>query len=104
MVLMKRFFLFAFILVVLAAASLTALLRTTAGSKWVIRQAILRYVPFQEGGYETITGNILEGITLEDLALFDIKGLPAGNVLRIQRLTIDGKKALSGGLIVEIDN
>ena len=80
------------------------LVYTTPGSKFVADQMISEFVDHRDLAYKNLEGNLGSGMTFENLEIRDIKNLPAGTTLKIQRLFVNLTSFGLNGVTVEIEN
>jgi len=77
---------------IVIGCALYFLIYTTPGSQLVAGRVISEIADREDIAYSTIEGNLGSGLILENLEIKDIKDLPLGSVLRIQKLFLRLKK------------
>jgi len=92
------------VLIVVVATMLWWGLATTRGGRFIAEKTFEGYTDDGVAEIDQTRGNFIEGITFNDLELNDIKALPAGSKLKIQRLFLSLKSLSPDGLVVEVEN
>src|SRR5688572_1231102 len=64
---------------------------TTAGASFIAHELFRRYVEAEEKTIERVEGTLYKGVSIYNIEFKDLKGLPVGSVLRIQRVTLLSK-------------
>ncbi|MBN3038122.1 MAG: translocation/assembly module TamB domain-containing protein [Candidatus Omnitrophica bacterium] len=77
---------------------------TTDGSSLILCKGVSEYIECDDIEIKNITGNLSSALTLNDIELKDLEGLPPGSYLKLQKLEIDAKSFNLAGLNVKIDN
>ncbi|MFH1846474.1 MAG: translocation/assembly module TamB domain-containing protein [Candidatus Omnitrophota bacterium] len=95
---------FAAIAVLLAGGTIYYAVFTPQGSNFIIRTLISQYVKTENTSVKKTTGNFSETLVYQDIEFRDLKWLPQGNLLKIQRLEITLDSFSLGGLSVKIRN
>lgn len=80
------------------------LIFTTHGSTLLVKFAISRYVASKEININKIQGHLSQGLTLSEVELGGLKGLPAGSVFKIQQLRVSLHPFKFDSLNFEIEN
>lgn len=75
------------VFVLLLAGAGYFLLATEQGSQWLARTVINRFVKAREIDIGNFEGTLADEIVLENAVFENLKGLPEGSILRIQKLT-----------------
>ncbi len=89
---------------VICACGILWLLRTTQGSQFLAREVMKHYLQDVMITAGEPVGNLVEGMTFANLELDNMKNLPQGSKLKIQKLFIHFTSFGLDGLAVNIDN
>lgn len=92
------------VLLLFLSALIYYFLFTTKGSSAIAKFTLSRYLEPQNIDIEKIEGNLSETLSFYDLELENLKGLPEGSTIRIQKLEISFTSFNPGGLNIRIDN
>jgi hypothetical protein len=76
------------VFILLLAGTGYFLVATEKGSRWLSSTVINRFVKAREIKVGDFHGTLAEGVIFENAVFEDLKGLPKGSVLRIQKLTV----------------
>ena len=99
-----KIFLFFIIIMLLVLSFGYFSLYTKTGSKFVADKMISQFVDYGEIDYKNMTGNLASGLTFQNLEIKDVKNLPEGTILKIQRLFFNVTSLSLNGIEVEIEN
>jgi len=77
---------------------------TTNGLGFITKFSLSRYIDSRDVDIKSINGSLSEKLTFQDVQIQDIKWLPRGNVLKIQKLVTYFTSFNLRGLNIEISN
>ncbi|MFH1678204.1 MAG: translocation/assembly module TamB domain-containing protein [Candidatus Omnitrophota bacterium] len=101
----KSFFLIAIATLVFISAGLACyFFFTTGGSSFITRAVLSNYVDSESLDIKKIDGSLSQTLIFEDIEFDDLKWLPAGSKLKIQKLQVYLASLSVGGLEVNIHN
>lgn len=89
---------------IVGSSAAYVLLRTSYGAQWAVRQGASRYVEYGRFDFEELKGNLTEGIELKNVRLTDLKDVPKGALVDIQRLFVRLTSLSRDGLEVHLEN
>lgn len=92
------------ILITIIGILVCLILFTAKGGRFVFKQALGLYAEHTDINSQESKGSLFDGISFTDIELDNVKFLPPGNKLKIQRLFLDLKTFSLTGLKVEIEN
>ena len=101
---MKKLIFITLCVIFLTAGVIGYFTLTASGARVLLHQVISHYVKQVHVNPGQLSGNLLNGLTFENLELTHIQGLPAESTLRIQRLFIKMDSFKPEGFQVEIVN
>lgn len=91
-------------IIIFIAVGVCFLIYTTAGSKFAADIAISKFIDHEELIYKNLEGSLYEGMTFKNLEVKDIRELPEGSTLKIQKLFLNLTSFSLNGLNVETEN
>ncbi|MBU1084079.1 MAG: translocation/assembly module TamB domain-containing protein [Candidatus Omnitrophota bacterium] len=101
----KHFFIAAIVAaVLLGGAGISYIVFTTKGSDCIVRPIVLEYIEADGFSVKETTGNLAGTLVYQDVEFLDLKGLPKGSSLKVQRSEISFDPFSSKGLNVKIRN
>ena len=77
---------------------------THKGSNFIARSILTGYVETEDVDIKKTSGNLSEALVYQDIEFHDLKWLPKGNLLKIQRLEISVSSFSLQGLNIKIQN
>lgn len=92
------------IFIVLIFASGYYLFFTTSGSSLIIKSLFSRYIKSSDIDIKEIDGSISQTISLKDIVIEDLKGLPQGSMLEIKKIDASIKSLSLDGINFNINN
>lgn len=98
------FITFVAIAILLAGGGIYYAAFTTKGSNSIIQPFLSKYVETESASIKKTTGNLSEALVYQDVEFRDLKWLPKGNSLKIQRLEIALSSFSLEGLSIKIHN
>lgn len=91
-------------LVLMAGLSAYYVLFTSKGGEMAIRYALSRHASNKDIDFESLAGNLVHGVTFDNIVLNNLEHLPQATSLKIQRVFVGLTSWGMAGLTVDVEN
>lgn len=92
------------IVIVFLGVGISFFLFTTQGVEAVLKTVLSRHAEKGNINYTSLDGNLVQGVTFEDIELKSLNHFPEGTTLRIQKLFVNLTSLGVEGLLIEAEN